>query len=239
MCASRCVGTADALASGIAELSATNTAEVRPMAKKTEGVSPTPATTPAADNGGAASKATMRLVDGVRESFTSYVTQFVALNETRAQLAPRFMKAYNAWASDTGKPFVAFVRLFDPTVPTASADYRKHKAFMAADYLRRLVATEARAEAEEEAGVGTGIGAEAPATPQEAIARLIAAILPLIALEQHPKLWQYVQEELHWTEARVKRLQEQVGAVRPLAVLSAAKGQPRPTLFLAHTRKAS
>ncbi len=197
--------------------------------------------TPPATNGEPAievSKHTSHLIDVIREPFAAYVTAFVALNETRAQLAPKFMKAFNAWAAETGKPFVAFVRLLDPTVPVQSAEYRRHRAFMAADYLRRLAATSARQEAAEAAGegVGTGIGAEAPATPQEAIARLIAAILPLIALEHHGRLWSIIQDELHWTEQRVARLRDQVQVVKPIATVQAAKGQPRPTLFLAHRR---
>jgi hypothetical protein len=79
----------------------------------------------------------MRLVESIREQFTGYLAGFNALQTTRTKLAPLFMRAFNAWAGDTGGSFVAFVRLYDPTVPLQSEGYRNHPTMNAAEYLRR------------------------------------------------------------------------------------------------------
>jgi hypothetical protein len=190
-----------------------------------------------------ASKATQKLIDAVREPFVAYTQQYVALGQTRSKLAPPFMKAYNSWAGETGGSFVAFVRLFDATVGLKSDEYRNHSTYQAAEYLRRrardIAAAQevAAAEAAGELPVGAaGVGADAPATPMDALARFVAMVLPLIAHEDQPKVWQFFTTEYNWSERRVSALREMVEAAKPFATVRTEKGQPRPQLHLIHTR---
>jgi hypothetical protein len=214
------------------------------MAKKTA-VQPeapaAPATAPTTTPERTASKATMKLVESVREQFTGYLSGYNALQTTRAKLAPLFMRAFNAWAGDTGGSFVAFVRLYDPTVPLQSEGYRAHSTYAAAEYLRRKardLAAESAAEVEGEELVGaTGVGAEAPATPLDVLARFVAMLLPLIAHEDQGRIWEFFASDAHWSERRITALREMVDLVKPFATVRTEKGQPRPTLHIVHTRK--
>jgi hypothetical protein len=183
----------------------------------------------------------MRLVESIREQFTGYLAGFNALQTTRTKLAPLFMRAFNAWAGDTGGSFVAFVRLYDPTVPLQSEGYRNHPTINAAEYLRRkardmAAATTAEAEGEEVVGA-SGVGADAPATPLDVLARFVAMILPLIAHEDQPRIWAFFASDANWSERRITALREMVGQVKPFATVRTEKGQPRPTLHIVHTRK--
>jgi hypothetical protein len=61
----------------------------------------------------------------------------------RLDIAHDFMHAFALWrASQPGLPsFAAFVRLFDPTVPThpgGDDGYMRHRTYMKACYLQKL-----------------------------------------------------------------------------------------------------
>ena len=69
---------------------------------------------------------------------------FTAMAVSREELAPKFMKAFGLWQAETGSTFVEFVRFLVPEIGNTRAEYRNHRAYQAADYLRRLVGNAAR-----------------------------------------------------------------------------------------------
>lgn len=152
---------------------------------------------------------TQRLIDGVAPTFRAFAKDFSAINESRAALAPRFMKACLAWQAETTGTFVAFVRYLDPTVPEAQKDYRANAVYAAADYLRRLVGRQDAAGARQHVRAG-----EEPATPLTALSRVVAAILPLFG--DDTLLWQALTAELHWSDAQVSRLRSLAKDADPL-----------------------
>lgn len=165
---------------------------------------------------------TQKMIDGIKRPFVAFVSDYKSLLSSRAELAPRFMKAYGAWQSESGGTFVAFVRVLDPSIPVERNAYRAHVSYQAADYLRRLVA---RQQAEKE-GRKVVNPAEVPATPLEALARLVSSVLPLVP--NADILWKAFVEELHWTDNQVKRVQSLV--THSEALLRPTAAHPKPAL---------
>jgi hypothetical protein len=149
---------------------------------------------------------TLRLIDDIRRPFAEFVDDFGAITQSRQELAPRFMRAFNAWAQDTQGSFVAFVRLLVPEVPAAREGYRAHPAYQAADYLRRLAAQPAERE--------QVAPEDRPATPGRALAKVLAAILPM--LSDPEALWAAFIQELHWTPEQIARLQGAINREGPI-----------------------
>jgi hypothetical protein len=87
----------------------------------------------------------VRAVDTLRVVFNTFLTEFNALEARREDIAPRFMRTFGKWQSETGGTFIAFVRVLVPDVPMTVKEYKFNRAYMAADYLRRLVAQQERA----------------------------------------------------------------------------------------------
>lgn len=151
-----------------------------------------------------------KAVDAIKKPFTTYVKDFAALAASRETLAPMFMKACGLWQAETAGTFVDFVRFLVPEIPATRAEYRSHRAFQAADYLRRLQGNAARRPRT------TAERATAPAPPTDAISRLLAALVPIIPDSQQANLWNALKTELHWTDRQVQRIQTQVEHVDPL-----------------------
>lgn len=171
-----------------------------------------------------------KLVDSIRSPFRSFTLSYAELTATRADLAPAFMKAFGAFQTETGHGFTDFVRFLDPSVGPTRADYRAHKAYQAADYLRRLVAQQARPKA---ATISGARSTTSPATPLDGMARLIASLLPLIGADQVPRLWEAVTAELHWTERQSNALQHRVEQSTPLVAVKPPRGATVPQLRIA------
>lgn len=170
---------------------------------------------------------TVRLIDAVRVPFKTHVTMFGHMDEKAADLAPGFMRAFDSWKAETDGSFVTFVRLFDDTIPAnrdpdpkdrTNQGYRNHRAYRAADYLRRLAGPRDTEERD------TGEEREGPLPVSMAFIRLLAAIVALIPGNQVEKLWEIIGSELHWTEGRVTTLRTQVEEVEPLVEAKADRG---------------
>lgn len=178
------------------------------------------------------SAATKRLIAGVRLPFTGFVAGMNNLLATRAKLAPAFMKAARAWQKETEGTFVGFVRELDPSVPKEMKGYRDNAVYNAAVYLKRLVTAHE---------TGKGKAAEeregpAPLPPMAGMARLIAAIQPLVAPEQLTKLWDIIAHEMHWNDGQREKLQALVKEAEPLIAVRKPKGGVRPILLIAQPR---
>lgn len=152
---------------------------------------------------------TQHLIDAVTGPFRDFVSGFTAITKSRADLAPDFLRAFNAYASETGQSFVAFVRLIDPTVPTNREQYRNHAAYQAAMYLRRLLALE-----ETKRSAKTVKASDRPVTPLQALAKLVATLLP--TLDPNGVIWNAFVKDMHWSDeqaARLRRLADKIGPV--------------------------
>jgi hypothetical protein len=164
---------------------------------------------------------TRRAIDALAEPFNAFVGDFAALGQKRADLAPKFMKTLGQWQAETGGTFVDFVRELVPDLPTKRDEYRSHAAYAAADYLRRLSALS-------RAGVGSAVVAsmsmQTPVTPVRAVAKVIAAVLPLIAEESVGLLWDALKESLHWSDRQMAQLQTLTAEASPVARLAAPRG---------------
>lgn len=175
---------------------------------------------------------TRKLVDAVRAPFRAFSSALADVTATRAELAPAFMRAFEAFKHDTSKGLADFVRELDPSVPVDRDGYRAHRSYQAADYLRRLVAN-----ANRPAG---GNRAQRPtaATPMDGMARLIRSVLPLIGADQITRLWETIGRELHWSERQVLALADRVDKADPLIDVRPPRGTTVPQLKVVQHRAA-
>jgi hypothetical protein len=151
-----------------------------------------------------------RAIDGIKKPFMSYVKDFTALAASREDLAPKFMKAFGLWQAETAGTFVDFVRMLVPEIGNSRNEYRNHRAYQAADYLRRLVGNANRRPRTQEER------AAAPVAPTDALSRIMASLMTIIPEDQQQRIWTAMQSQLHWTDRQVNRLQTQVEHVDPL-----------------------
>lgn len=156
-----------------------------------------------------------KAVMAIKAKFTTFTKNFAALSVSREELAPQFMKAANLWMAETKGTFVDFVRFLDPNVGNTRDEYRSHRSYQAADYLRRLVANSARRDR-------TG-DEEAPraAAPTDAIASILGSLLEIIPEDRHQQVYDALQERMGWSERQVTRMQTQVEHVDPLVHIRA------------------
>lgn len=163
---------------------------------------------------------TKALVDAIRKPFTDFSEGYALLTTNRRELAPRFMRAFEAWKGEMNGTFAAFVRVLVPSVPEARDDYRAHPAYQAADYLRRLGGANER-------DVEVVPIEDRPATPYIGLARLWATLVPLIDPEgtvAH-RLLEAIAKELNWTEQQVERIESLAQSQGPVKLSPAVKKQ--------------
>jgi hypothetical protein len=161
----------------------------------------------------AVSAKTRHLIDAIRDDFTGFSDGFSQLTVSRAELAPRFMKAFAAWAQETGSTFINFVRVLDPSVPEDRDGYRAHASYQAADNLRRLGAGVAREPIPED---------DRPVSAYQALAYLVATVLPLI--DPTGSFWSAFVKEMRWTDAQNERLKLLAVKVGPVQLPPRIKG---------------
>lgn len=167
-----------------------------------------------------------KAVDAIRRPFAEYNKAFGALAVRREELAPKFMKAANLWMAETSGNFVAFVRFLDPSIGSARAEYRNHRTYQAADYLRRLAG---RAESGRQ-GRTASDRATAPTPPNAAVARIVASLMSLIPEDRQEEIWDAMRSQLHWTDRQVTTLQRQVEHTDPLVQIRARVERMQITL---------
>lgn len=148
------------------------------------------------------------MVRKLQPMFMAFAEGLTHLTTARSDLAPKFMKTFEAWAKETGGTFVEFVQQLDDKVPSDREGYKAHTSYMAADYLRRL---QARLRQPREP-VPEG---ERPVTPLVALAKIVATVLP--AVDPTGTIWAAFIAELHWSPEqaeRLKALSEKQGAIK-------------------------
>lgn len=166
---------------------------------------------------------TVKLIDGIRADFKAYVAGCIAFLTGRDELKAAFGRAFKAFKEDTGLGLAYFVARFDPSCPLVVRDYKKHKAYIAADYIMREVRKADRA-AKAKAEGKTGAPRVVAATPLDGMARLIKSMLPLVSADQIDKLWELVEKELHWTDRQRESLKNRVEEADPLFATRSPRG---------------
>jgi hypothetical protein len=161
------------------------------------------------------SAANKRQVLALRRPVMDAARQFGAVRERLQDLAPKIVKLFNGiLAENDGFTFVAFVRLFDPTVPTHAADrdgvigYRNHRSYYTLAYMRRLVQLQGTRRR-------TPGGVRDSAT--DALARTLATVLQIV--EDSEAVWGAIQSEFQFTERLMTRLRKRVEGTKPLIQL--------------------
>lgn len=181
--------------------------------------------------------AVRKRIDGVRSQFLDFVKGFSGLAVKRETVAAPFMKAFAAYQqAREGATFVDFCREVDGSIPlerSGKNGYKANRAYQAADYLRRLYATQQAQKEGRQARTGP-----TPTKPLDAVARLVASILPIIPEDQQDKVFKAMKEELHWTDKQVERVRSILKSVAPLIVASAPKGTAMPHLRVRIERQA-
>lgn len=159
---------------------------------------------------GTVSAKVKKAIDGIKRPFMAYASAFGKVAETRAELAPKFMKAYGMYLSEGGRQFTAFVRMIDPAVPmhrdeeNGERGYRDHPSYQAADYLRRLDNRQDRGDNR----------ARPVRSGMVKLARLIAVVQ---AISSEPELlWKGIQTEFNMTDRQITSLKRVVATVQPL-----------------------
>lgn len=154
-----------------------------------------------------------RQIDSLRKPFTSFSQHFAVTTASRAELAPRFMKTYGVYLTQTGGTFVAFVRLLDPTVPAERDAYRAHKAYQAAEYLRRLVSRR-------EPGTSASSTSRGPSALLN-FARVVKSMLPIVRGDE--TIWRALETECGFTARQITRLRSAVASTAPLLAITHGK----------------
>lgn len=182
---------------------------------------------------GSLSTANRRTLQGLRRSVLDTARSFGAVRERCEVLAPKIVRLFNAAVADNERlTFVAFARMFDPTVPTHAADrdektpgYRNHRVYYTLQYMRRLVVQAPRGQQ----------GVRNSAT--DALARTLATILQVIA--EPEAVWTAIQQEFQFGERLMTRLRKRVADTQPLVKLAAPKPiKAGDTIHMPHTAPA-
>lgn len=164
----------------------------------------------------------------LRKPFAAFVSEMEGIVASRTDLAPQFMQAYASWQKATGGNFVTFCRVLDPSIPEDREGYRRHRAYAAADYLRRVASGSPQRRQEKRTD------AEAPATPLDAVARTLAILLPLVPNPERIKLWERITAELHWTERQVTLLRQRAESAPPLVEMRTPRGTAKDVALVVH-----
>lgn len=165
-----------------------------------------------------------RQITAIRKQFAGFAEDFRLVTESRAELAPKFMKAFGAWQTEVGGTFVDFVRVVVPDIGPSRDDYRAHPAAAAANYLRTLAAREARTERSETPVQKAERIASAAVTPTTAVARLVKVLQGLVKPDTANLIWEAMRVQLHWPERTISRIQSETQNVQPLVDVNEPRG---------------
>lgn len=160
-----------------------------------------------------------RQVQALRRPVVDAARQFGHIRERLTDLAPKVIKLFTAiQAEHAAYTFVAFARLFDPSIPTHAADrdgkigYRNHRVYYTLAYMRRLVQLGGNRRRGQQ-------GVRDSAT--DALARTLATILQVVA--EPESVWNAIQTEFGFSERLMTRLKTRVSNTQPLFKLAATK----------------
>jgi hypothetical protein len=146
-------------------------------------------------------------LDELRPAFREVGQGLDQLTRKRAEIAPLFARVYQIWRRETKRPFIAFVRELDPTMPVNDRSaYRQHRSYRAAQYLRQLV------EQSEKAGP-RGL------TPLALLALTIKSFLPLCgSVKDQRAVLEALAKTSRWRDRDIRKLIARIRRARPIAM---------------------
>lgn len=157
------------------------------------------------------SAALRRQFTAVKRPVLDLATRFSTVRASLDEIAPRVIGLYNSIKAENAQfSFAEFARLFDPSVPTHSADtddepgYRNHKVYYTLQYMQRKVTLGSR-------GRGAGVRTSA----SEALARTIATMLQLPGVDKD-QIFETVKAEFGFGDRVMARLRRRVENTQPL-----------------------
>lgn len=159
------------------------------------------------------SKALAKEIAATAKTFNGFAKDYGLVNQTRAEYAPKFMKLYGKYQSVTGGSFVSFIQMLDPTMPADRTAYRAHRAWIAADYLRRLVNRRSP---------------NATAAPaRSSLTNLAQTLGVIVGMVKDPEIvWQAAAAQFGFTKTQIGKLRNLTAQTRPLLVIDIAKPFP-------------
>lgn len=165
---------------------------------------------------------TQNLIDAIRKPFGSFVSAFAALEEKRSDLAPKFMKAYRAWASEADAGFTDFVRFLTPELADADTKtIRASRAWQSADYLKRLDDKQRRAKERSARGEVDPASVDRPATAAQAFPRVLASFVSMIPEDARMRFWETLGAEMHWDSQQIAKIQTSIKDAVPAVIVKA------------------
>lgn len=176
---------------------------------------------PAKSAAGSLSAATKRLIESVKRPFTAFSKAYGQLEISRSDLAPKFVKAFEAFKKDFGNgrgALISFVRLLDPSVPATrgktgdpAPGYREHPSYQSANYLIRAV--------------GRTDSGDARTRPMRSnLGNLARAIATMLQTVKDPEaVWNGVKKEFTLTDRQMATLRKVTAASKPLFTIEIAK----------------
>jgi hypothetical protein len=124
------------------------------------------------------------------------------------------------WKEETGGGLADFCRQFDETVPTGFKEYRSHSTYTAADYLLRK-AREAERDVD---AAKRGRKRKKPASPRNALVRLVSSLLPLFAESEYDILVNAMAKRLNWSEDQARGILTSAQEESPIITIKAPRG---------------
>jgi hypothetical protein len=168
------------------------------------------------------SRKLQKQIEDLRKPFRAFAVEFGKVYQKRKDLAPVFMAAYVAWQTEVGaQPFIRFVQVLDPDVPSDRNGYRAHASYQAADYMRRSIGRR-------DAGGNAAKPTRSPGLVN--LARLLKTVLPLY--KDAELFWRGIAAELTLRPRQVTNLRAAVDEVEPLIELPKIKPQAGPAKII-------
>lgn len=150
-------------------------------------------------------------LNDLRPAFRDINVGLDQLTKKRAEIAPIFMKTYELWRRETRRPFIAFVHELDPSMPVERSEYRTHRSYRAAAYLKQLV---------EQPDTTTPRGR----TPLFMLAVTIKSLLPFCGAQKDQEATiATLVHATQWRERDRTRLVARIRKARPIALPQLAR----------------
>jgi hypothetical protein len=165
-------------------------------------------------------------ITGIRKAIAGFLSDFAAMTVKREKIAPVFMRTYDMYrkdmeAAEVRPTFVDFVRRIDSSVPIDAKEYKKHRVYMACDYMRRIESAPTGGKKGAGGRQNTALRANLGF-----VGRALATLLPLVTKPED--FWKGLAQEFPKDLGKpqlLKKLQTLVAQSQPLMRLEAIKPQ--------------
>lgn len=174
-------------------------------------------------------------ITAMRRTFKEFTSLSVKFDESRRDIAPKFMTLYVDLQKELGVKFQfnQYIHLLDPSCPLhrdekdGRAGYRNHKSYQAGLYLQRLVRLNPRGEGRSEKQANSS-------SPLIRLARVLKVIQPMLGPRNEHVMWEAVKSEYGLSDATLTSLQNLVQTTQPLLALQGLPKNARITASIIH-----